>query len=205
VKRLPFFAAALFVAFAARPARAGMILSYQGETAENSSLAGTPIASGTSFTVMVGFSNAYSRLLSGIPYYSVDSIQVEVGGMPYTPTFGPNDYEIALSDTDISFLVMAAFGPYGMGSGFTPAYEAASTPGWSALAPTPTQFTGYLGSWFQPLLTMDTPVGALTLDYTTVVSDITTTEAPSETPEPSALLLGMTGLACIGLARFRRA
>jgi len=207
VNRLHFFAAALFVALTANQARAALILTFQGQTYQNSSLAGTPIASGTAFTVEVGFPDTYSTLNSGIPYFSVDTIQVEVDGTPYTPIFGPDDYQVAISDPIIfpgGFI--AAFGPSGLPSGFGLAYTAATTPGWSALAPTPTQFADYLGTWFPPLLQFNTSAGALILDFNNNDIGSFTTEITGDTstPEPSAVLLGLTGLAGIVVARRRR-
>jgi hypothetical protein len=204
VNRLHFFAAALFVALTANQARAALILTFQGQTYQNSSLAGASIASGTAFTVEVGFPDTYSTLNSGVPYFSVDSIQVEVDGTPYTPIFGPDDYQVVLSDPSTfagGFIV--GFGPSGLSSGFAPAYTAATTPGWSALAPTPTQFAYYLGTWFPPLLQFNTSAGALDLDFdkNQVGSFTAVITGDTATPEPSAVLLGLTGLAGLVLAR----
>lgn len=204
MKRLLLIAAAVFCALTATPAKAGLILTYVGQTGANSSIAGTPIASGTLFTVRAEFPAIYSSLGDGVPFYSVDSIFVETGGTSYTAIFAPGAYEIALADTAISFMLTASLMPASREGGFTPAYDSVTTPGWSPLAPSATRFVDLIGSWGPPLLALDTAQGALNLDYVTVAAEISESGS-SETPEPATLLLGLTGLAGIAIARRRRA
>jgi MYXO-CTERM domain-containing protein len=201
-----FFAFAVLFAFTASQARAGLILTYEGQTYQNSSLAGNPIPNGTDFRVDVAFPDTYSTLYQGVTEFSVDSIQVEVGGTPYAPIFGPTDYGVALADTAHWGFFAAVFGPSGFSSGFSPAYQTATTAGWSELAPTPTQFDGYFGTWFAPSLSFDTAAGALVLDFNRNQIGSVTTQITGDAavPEPSALLFGLTGFGAIVLARRRR-
>jgi PEP-CTERM motif len=199
VRRL--LAAVFFVVLAASQARADLTLDYQGVTDGNSSLAGKAIAPGTKFEIEVGFpSTPYSIPGTGEGLYAPTSLRVEVGGTTYSPSLAPG-YEVILADNTGGLGVfIPGFRASGTGA-FLPGYTAATTTGWVATAPTPTKFSGYLGS-LERTLTFSTSAGTLIVDYDPGVG---VTATISAVPEPSTFAVALIGgVAAIVLVLRRR-
>jgi hypothetical protein len=197
----PLLASVFFVVLAASQAQADLTLDYRGVTDGNSSLAGNPIAPGTNFEVRVGFpSTPFSIPGTGEGLFAPTSVQVEVGGTTYLPILSPG-YEVILVDNTGGFgLFIPGFRALGT-SAFVPGYTATTTPGWSATAPTPTKFSGYLGS-LERMLAFSTAAGSLIVDYNPAVG---VTAAISAVPEPSTFAVALAGsIAALGLILRRR-
>ncbi len=186
--RLATITVVLFLA--ATPAHAGLLaLDFQGVTWILSSLGGTPIAAGTSYTIQADFDPTTGTTLGqGVASYAVTSLGVTVGGTSYTVT----------DLSDFSVFLVDATNPYFPGiynpslannsdnTGFSPAYTTA-TPASSATDPTRTVFSGYSASG---------PVGNV-VDFSTDAGPLSLTfyiygglgASINSVPEPSSLAL----------------
>lgn len=198
------FAFVLFITLAATPAQADIFtLEYTGVTFDGSTLAGAPIAPGTSFDIQAEFSTPFQAATTGVAIYSVVALSVDVGGTPFSP-FDASFYVVELVDgtnTSLPGAFLPALIDPTDTFAFAPLYSAATTAGWSATTPSPTGFSGFVGDLSSGSLDFDTPSGALFVTYDTTVG---VTSAINAVPEPSALILGLTAIAATFLTRRRR-
>jgi PEP-CTERM motif len=190
----------LVLLLATTPAHAGMLLAldFQGVTWVDSSIGGTPIDFGTSYTIQADFDPTTATILGqGVASYAVTSIAVTVGGTSYSVT-DLSDFSIFLIDATNPYypgLYNPSLSNNSDSTGFDPAYTMA-TPASSATDPTPTVFSGYdaegpVGN----IVDFSTGAGPLTLTFD-IYSGIDT--SINSVPEPSSLVLSGIGGA-IGL------
>jgi hypothetical protein len=168
------------------PAHAGPLsLDFQGSTFVHfeGSPAGPPIANGTRFDVQADFDPTTGTILQqGVAAYAVTALVLIGGGTSYTAT-DPSDYFVTLVD-DTNTVAPGFYYPLlDNNSGDTqfdelgPAYTAATT-AFSATDPTPTVFSGYMGSQaFGNILELSTAAGPITR-----FSISTSASAPRSTP-----------------------
>jgi hypothetical protein len=198
------FASVLFTTLAVTQAQADIFtLEYTGVTFDGSTLAGAPIAPGTSFDIQAEFSTPGVVVETGVAVYSVVALSVDVGGTPFSPS-AASSYVVELVDGTNPSLP-GAFLPGLIDPtstfAFAPLYASATTVGWSAMDPSPTGFSGFVGDLSSGSLDFDTPSGALFVTYDTTVG---VTSSINAVPEPSALILGLTAIAATFLTRRRR-
>jgi hypothetical protein len=180
-----------------------LLLEYQGVTGTNSSIAGVSIAEGTSFDLQFLFPDTYIESPGpGNGNYLPISITANVAGTSYTVD---SQVEIILIDPEGS--LFGYYGPYLQagspgGGGFAPYYSGTTTPGWSATAPTPTEFSGYLHS-LNNSISLSTNDGLLVLDYDRFDGVTTRISEVVPVPEPSSVLLYVLGLFCTVRSRYR--
>jgi hypothetical protein len=193
MRQLLRLAAITFVmSLAATPAQAGLLaLDLQGVTWIGSSLNGTPIDFGTSFTIQADFDPATGTSYGqGAAAYAPTSINVTVGSTSYTVT----------NLSDLSVFLIDATNPYYLGYDY-PALDNVSnpmfgeiagvyttaTPAFSAADPTPTVFSGYSPSQqFGNALELSTAAGPLILSFDISVG---VDASINSVPEPSSLVL----------------
>jgi hypothetical protein len=199
-------------ALAAGQAHAGLILDIAGVTTTGSTFPdGTTIPTGTSFDVKAAFSSTPTMTLSmngyNIGFYNhVSSVVATVNGKTY-------------SDADLQFYYVVLQSPSGMGSpafsynylanltntlsnsAFSPGYTTA-TNSFNGVAPTPTVFSGYTGS-FPPA---DSSLGIITAPnkVLTLIYDSAVGVSASIIPEPASYILLLLGLSGAGIALVRR-
>ncbi len=184
----------LVLLLVATPAHAGMLaLEFQGVTWLDSSINGTPIAFGTSYTIQVDFDPAtQTPIEQGAAFYTATSIDITVGGTSYTVT-NLSDFYMALIDaTNPTYpgIYDPTFGDNSNSTGFGPSYTTA-TPAFSATDPTPTVFSGYSAAdSFGNYATFSTDAGTLNLTYD---ADAGVNASISSVPEPSSLALCVIG------------
>jgi PEP-CTERM motif len=191
MRQLLRLAAITLVLFlAATPAHAGLLaLDFQGEAWAFSSLDGTPIDFGTSYTIQADFDPATETFFSqGVASYAVASIAVTVGGTSYSVT-DLSDFTIFLIDATNQYypgLYNPSLSNNSDSTGFSPVYTTA-TPISSATDPTPTVFSGYDAAG---------PVGNI-VDFSTDAGPLSLTfdiyggvdASINSVPEPSSLVL----------------
>jgi hypothetical protein len=198
------FASVLFTTLAATQAQADIFtLEYTGVTFDGSTLAGAPIAPGTSFDIQAEFSTPGFAVTTGVAIYSVVALSVDVGGTSYSSP-DASSYLVELVD-GTNPVLPGAFLPALIDPtetfAFAPLYGAATTAGWSATAPSATGFSVYVGDLSSGSLDFDTLSGGLFVTYDTSVN---VTSSINAVPEPSALILGLTAIAATFLTRRRR-
>jgi hypothetical protein len=142
-------------------------------------------------------------ITTGIAVANVDSIAIDVGGVDYSATvdLSSHHYSVQFYDATnpaFSGIYIAAMDTLSNGSSFHLEY-AAATPPLSALNPTDTVFSGFLGDASgDPSLQFETSAGSLVLTY----DSGTSLGASIASPEPGAF--AQLGAALAGIALLLR-